>query len=244
MEGLEFRKAPGMFGAYGYSDGSKIKKQTALIIADLRTNNIPEFYKMLKVSDMRGLEKAVASTQFKLKMMSPPDLSANNARDAGESFAGKALDALVGATPEVKAFEETKEQTEQIAVSISLVKSAVKSGLVPEQFAADAKFLGDLATFVFDGSKAFGVGEKGEAYNNLVKYLGKEIYENRGQIASGIYQRLAKSFTVIQPTHDLDRAPLVPIIIENFGEDGLQNLVNDYNNATDGCTNCSVIGPK
>lgn len=245
LEGLEFRKAPGMFSVFGVNSvpNMQIKKPSSTLTLNLVENNIPEYYRMLNVQDMDGLREQVDNIQFKLTMLSPADFPATDIRSGAEGLIGMAIQKAVSYTPEAQANNEVATQASQMQASVMLVDKAKTSGLIPRQFENDSKFYANLTNYIYDGSTAQGTGPKADAYNKIIAHLGGELYSNRNMIMSGDYKRKAVSYEKVNTGWGLD-TPSPMIISQGFGGDQLQDLVKTFNKTSNGCVNCTTVSEK
>jgi RHS repeat-associated protein len=231
LDGLEFRRSPGLFFATGRTYVPKLKKATNEMNLNLRYNSLPDYYKSLNIKDISNLASAAQSTQFKLKQFNVPEEgTSKSAKQANESAIGIALSSYVENTLEVKSYSEVSEQVNQFTMAIGLIHSATDQRLIPDQFKENVKFQADLLNYLFDGSLIQGDSKSTKAYNKVVSMLGNEIYNNRFEIYSQRYSRKPTSILVEKPKFGLDySSPVGPFVKRNYGEDKLKKAIEDLN---------------
>jgi len=246
LEGLEFRKAPGMFAANVASGKTELSKSSAAgIEVSIRINNAPSFYtKTLGITSQKEFVRAVESTNMKLGQLNPPSTPSGSARAAAEDAVTWAINLAVEQTPEVNAYNEVGLQSGQFSSALHLVGAAYKNDYIPNQFSKDAKFKADLTNYIFDGSLPDdGFGENFEAYKDVVSTLGKNLYDNRSSVVSGSYDLNSGTYEVIPTKSGLDNFPAKAIIRQKEFSP-LQKALDRYDKSKgNGGIHRSVIGP-
>jgi len=220
----------------------KLEKATSDgVYTDIKFEYIPEFYKNMGVKDMDGFVKQTENLSVQKSRITSSDPAPKNKEEAIDGAVGIAMDLILDHSFQYKALDEVHEQLVPFNQAIDLVAAAKQQGLFPKQFQNDLRFQADLINFTFDGTKSFGIGEKGDAYNKIISILGKELYYNRDRISQGTYRRAPLSITGFTRRWGLDQPSLVkPIYIYKFGEDKLKEAVNNFNSATQGTIDSTI----
>ena len=251
MDGLEFRKSAGAF--FTTSDAiwkPALANPSASIIADnLRQKMLPKFYQDMGVTSFAGLTKAIGDSKQKLDNLSASRGAPSNPTSAAESASRRAIKFVVESfSAEGSAYKAVEEQVGQLYKSIQIVDKANSENLIPTQFQNDPAFASALINYLFDGTLAKGDGPKLEAYNNIIKTIGKELFANQDEVLNGSYKRPTSQITdIVIPSFHLDipsesvGIPSSIPLVTPVSTEKLDNLVNTYNATTDGCVNCQTV---
>ncbi|WP_442794996.1 RHS repeat domain-containing protein [Pelobium manganitolerans] len=246
LDGLEFRKSPGMFYSHAASGKAELSKSSAVGIQLLvRLNNVPSFYtKTLGITSQKEFVKAVESTNMKLYQLNPPPTISGNKLAAKEDAASYLINTVVEQAPEVIAYNEVGTQSSQFSSALNLVGAAYKNGYIPDQFANDANFKAHITNYLFDGSlPSNGFGENFEAYKDVVSTLGKNLYNNLSGVLNGKYDPNRGTYEKINVKSGLDNFYSKPIVRQKE-KSQLQKALDRYDkSSSNGRTNTTTISP-
>lgn len=132
------------------------------------------------------------------------------------------------------------------------VDGAYKTGgFIPPQFKDDARFAADLYNFVFNGlvppERYLYSPVASKAYGEIIRKLGKTIYDNSPALIKGTYTVPTTPAVIIQPQNNLDQKINVdPVIIpgQNLLQNEIQPYLDEMNKALETTPPAtSVVGP-
>jgi RHS repeat-associated protein len=240
LEGGEYQKAPGMFRAHKTYIKSRDNKPVGFVP---RTNYtlimelIPEYYKKAGAKTQDEVEKLAKSTKLTLQ-------NAKRVGPGGKSNAGlaaaklKKSDLMFGLEKEqsfnektqIGAMQKFSSELNNYNSAYVLTQAAWNNDLFPASLKYDNEFIADVINFVYSGVLPGDESTKlGSSRNAVIKSLGGEIYDNRGLVLLGKYDR-PKTPIIIYPRWDLDKLNLLsPIVLPDMSQSELDRLTEQYN---------------